>query len=406
MARLRADLHESWNSYPKLLDDFRRKLSTEHVEDWTAKLYGESVSKNVTKYASDSAKWEYDGEVSITTLEEALKFCNVDLDKYEPKTWKFGSHDVSMKVKKAVDAKTGKDILGGDTKEFDGKIIYVDRTIKRVNYTVSVQFGLRTHLEVAPPISRNIEVSVTDDVQMWVIIGCVHRPFHNKKLWDNFINFLSANSNRITGIIINGDYLDLRSLNSHTQYLPEGIDLSYEYSDGKQGISEIEEALSSDVRKIFHYGNHEYRYTREMQGNSKYGSALMSPEDAMLDDTWEVVRDYKDGYTLLGKNLEVFHGQLFGVNAAKSTLAQMPDRSCIFNHTHRIQSFAANKQTAWNGGWMGDVNDPEFKYMERRSRWRWQNGFTIAFLDKEGKHYVNQLECDNSKIFFEGKLYG
>ena len=115
--------------------------------------------------------------------------------------------------------------------------------------------------------------------------------------------------------------------------------------------------------------------------------------------------DWKDGYTLLGNKLEVFHGEYISVNAAKAHLEALPEVSCVFNHTHRFQSYSHNKQTAYNVGWFGDASNDVFKYMMRRSKYKWTNGFAVAHIDGDGQHYVTPIKCDNNKIFFEGKLY-
>jgi predicted phosphodiesterase len=67
---------------------------------------------------SDSASWEYTGEQVITTLNDALKFCKVDLKKWEVERHIFNSWDVTMKDK------------NGDS-------------FKRTNYQVKVWFSKR-----------------------------------------------------------------------------------------------------------------------------------------------------------------------------------------------------------------------------------------------------------------------
>lgn len=331
---------------------------------------------------SKEAVWEYNSTTkSLETLEEALEFCEADLDKYEVDRYIFNSWDVVMKV---------------------------DETpVKRTNYQVKIWFKKIEKVFIKQPFVEPVVVNPSSDVQMWVVIGCVHRPFHNTALWYNFLQFLNHNSGKITGIIINGDYLDLRSLSTHEEWIPQGIDLSMEYSDGLEGIEEIELALSNDVDKVFHYGNHEDRFLRNKKDIRKYGSSLPSPREALqLDEKgWKVVEDWKDGYTKLGNDLEVFHGEYVGMNAAKQHLEAMPEVSCLFNHTHRFQSYSHNKQTAYNVGWMGDANHDVFKYMMRRSKYRWTNGFGVVYLDEKGNHYVNPVKSEDNRIFFEGKLF-
>lgn len=344
----------------------------------------EAISQNKEYWEENSkeAVWEYNSTTkSIETLEEALEFCEADLDKYEVDRYIFNSWDVTMKVD--------------------------DTPVKRTNYQVKIWFKKIEKVFIKKPFVKPIEVTPSSDVKMWVIIGCVHRPFHNKHLWDNFLKFLSFNKDRIGGIIINGDYLDLRSLSSHEEWIPEGVDLSFEYSDGLQGIVEIESCLRDDVDKIFHEGNHENRFFRNKKEIRKYGSALPDPYEALeLEErNWKVVPDWKDGYTKLGNSLEVFHGEFVGMNAAKQHLEAMPEVSCIFNHTHRFQSYSHNKQTAYNIGWMGDASQDVFKYMMRRAKYRWTNGFGVVYIEPNGNHHVNPIKSEDNTIFFEGKLF-
>lgn len=331
---------------------------------------------------SKEAVWEYNSTTkTLETLEEALEFCDADLDKFEVDRYVFNSWDVTMKI--------------GDT------------PVKRTNYQVKIWFKKIEKVFIKEPFVKPILVSASEDVQMWVVVGCVHRPFHNKALWYNLLQFLNYHSKKITGVIINGDYLDLRSLSSHEEWIPEGVDLSMEYSDGLQGIAEIEDAIKKSTKKIFHYGNHEDRFLRNKRDVRKYGSALPSPREALELDVrgWDVVEDWKDGFTKLGDKLEVFHGEYIGMNAAKQHLEAMPEVSCMFNHTHRFQSYSHNKQTAYNVGWMGDPEQDVFKYMMRRSKYRWTNGFGVAYIDPDGNHHVVPIKSEDSRIFFEGKLF-
>jgi len=331
-----------------------------------------------------SAVYEYKGERSIRTLEEALEFSEVDLNEWEVERHVFNSWDVSMKNAEGTGA------------------------FKRTNYQVKVWFRRKQELEIKRPEFRTINVEKNNKTQMWVIAGCIHRPFHDKVLWDKFLNFLERNRKDITGIIINGDYLDLRSLSSHDEWIPEGVDLSYEYSDGLQGIDEIEARLKKSVRKIFHYGNHEDRFFRDKKSMRKYGRSLPSPHEAMeLEERgWEVMTDWKNGYTTLGKNLDVFHGVKVGMNAAKDQLQALPNRNHIFNHTHRFGTYSNQTNSAYNTGCMIDFNHEVFNYVDRGVVAAWSHGFAVAYIDDKGNDHVYPIKVDNDRgFFFKGEVY-
>lgn len=353
-----------------------------------SKKGGSKKSKSgKTTYSEDikkgEANWEYKGEQVITTLKDALKFSQVDLTKWEVDRHVFNSWDVTMKDK-------------------------YGNSFKRTNYQVKVWFTKKESLVIKKPKFRHIQVEKKDKLEMWIVIGCVHRPFHDKVLWDKFLRFLEDNKSQITGIIINGDYLDLRSLSSHEEWIPEGVDLSMEYSDGLQGIEDIESRLKKSVKKIFIYGNHEDRFFRDTKSIRKYGTSLPSPHEALeLEERgWEIITDWKNGYVTLGNNLDVYHGVKVGKNAAKDQLEALPNRNHIFNHTHRFGTYSNQTNTAYNTGCMIDFESDMFKYVDRGVRESWSHGFAVAYIDNNGNNHVYPIKIDNERgFFFKGDVY-
>lgn len=376
------------------LDTFRMYISRLRKKEGYAPLpFGRGAGKKVNNKKSEitfsenvkkgEAEWEYKGETVITTLQDALKFSQVDLSKWEVERHVFNSWDVTMKDK-------------------DGN------SFKRTNYQVKVWFIRKEDLVIKKPEYRHIQVDKKDALQMWIIIGCVHRPFHDKVLWDKFLRFIEDNKKHITGFIINGDFMDMRSLSSHEEWIPDGVDLSYEYSDGLQGIEDIEARLRKSVKKIFIYGNHEDRFFRDTKSIRKYGSSLPSPHEALnLEEKgWEIITDWKNGYVTLGKNLDVFHGVKVGKNAAKDQLEALPNRNHIFNHTHRFGTYSNQTNTAYNVGCMIDFDSDMFKYVDRGVREAWSHGFAVAYIDNNGNDHVYPIKIDNDKgFFFKGDVY-
>lgn len=342
--------------------------------------------------SKEGAVWEYSGTESIQTLDQAIQFCEVDLTEFEVDTYHFKSWDVNMKQK--VISK-------------DDPTKLVEKIVARTNYYAHVKFKKIIPLNILRPKLRKIKVKATKKAQMFVIIGCVHRPFHNKVLWDRFLNFLTENKSKIDGFVINGDYLDLRSLSTHEDWIPKGLDLSVEYSDGLQGIEEIESCLKKSVKKYFNYGNHEDRFWRNKKDSRKYGSALMTPTKALeLEERgWEVNEDWKNGFITLGNDLDIYHGTKVGVNAASDQLKALPNRNHIFNHTHRFSTASNRTHAAYNTGCMIDRNHEMFHYVDRGTREGWANGFAVAYIDNKGKCYVTPIKCENNSFFFEGKIY-
>ena len=66
---------------------------------------GDDPNKNSWEVKEDSATWEYEGTRSIQTLDEALAFCKADMKKWEVKTWRFNSWDVTMNIPTFKDGK-------------------------------------------------------------------------------------------------------------------------------------------------------------------------------------------------------------------------------------------------------------------------------------------------------------
>lgn len=356
----------------------RKKLKAKNK----SKKSGKKKKDNETVWdeSSDGALWSYEGYSSIRTLEQALAFCQVDLEKWEVERHIFNAWDVTM---------------SGD----DGQ------PITATNYQVKVWFRPTKKIKIERPVYRNIKVRNKDESQMWVTIGCVHRPFHDKILWDKFLNFLEYNRKKITGVLINGDWLDLRSLSSHEEWIPEGVDLQMEYSDGLQGIEDIEQRLHPLISKIFHYGNHEERFFRDKKSIRKYGSTLQSPHEAMeLEQRgWDVMTDWKNGFTTLGNDLDVFHGTKVGMNAAKDQLQAIPDRNHIFNHTHRFGTYSNSTHSAYNLGCMIDMEHEMFNYVDRGVRNAWAHGFGVIYIDKTGNSHVTPIKVAKDRsFFFEG----
>jgi len=268
-------------------------------------------------------------------------------------------------------------------------------------------------IEENKPIQRDTKPKRKQDneVKTYLVAGCFHFPFHNIKLFDSFLKIINYLGDNLDGIVINGDYLDLMSLSSHAagQNILPGIDLQVEYSSGLDGLLSIDKAIThSGVRKMFNWGNHEDRYKRHMNNsdNSKYGSALQSPTDGLKlhELGYEVNEDWKDGYFTLENKVDVFHGIYCNKYSAGKHL-EMFQRSCVFNHTHRIQSYFSNGIAAFNGGTMAEINNKAFSYMPRSQKMQWENGFNVVRFDSGGNEYIQQLTARNNKFIFDGFVF-
>ena len=255
---------------------------------------------------------------------------------------------------------------------------------------------------------RPITAPYSNSHQTYLVIGCVHRPYHDKKIWSSLISFIADNRDSLHGIVINGDYLDMKSLSSHDEkkVIPEGIDLGVEYRDGFEGIMELKAAFGGRWRSLFkhyNYGNHEARYFKHIGqfDHSRYGTALMSPHEALKleENGFSVQLDWENGRVLIGSDLEVFHGVFTGPTAMKKHI-ERSDRNAIFSHTHAMGEFKQGGRTAYNIGWLGDETSAGFSYANRFMFSGWQKGFALVNVMDDGRTIVNRVLCDNG--FFVG----
>jgi len=243
---------------------------------------------------------------------------------------------------------------------------------------------------------------------MYMILPCIHRPFHNKEIWSKLMDLLEETQPK--GVVVTGDYLDLFTLgtyNAESLCNLKDITLEEEYADGLKGIEEINKAVPN-AKKMFLFGNHEDRYFREVQkkDNAKYGNALISPVEALkLKETgWEVKTNWKDDYFTVG-NLDITHGVFFSVHVAKKHL-ETHDSNIMFAHCHRVQEFTLGSKSGYAIGWLGDRDSKYFNYMPRLQRKNWRNAFAVVRVI-EGVSYVEVIkinEVDNT-FMFEGNLY-
>lgn len=360
-------------------------VSNKRVDNRPADQTEEESSRVQMDYSQDGLSISGKIEKPITSEEELLDFFEVDRDKWIVSEWRCGAFDVSMKI-----GKKGEEV-----------------SVKRTNYTISAKFIKKVPLviEKSTP-KRKISIEPSGDIQMFVAFGCTHRPFHNQVFWDGMMKCIEDYAPQITGIVNLGDFVDNRSLSTHEEWIPEGVDLGVEYSSGLQGVQDIQD-VAPDARKIAIFGNHCDRSLRNKSDLRKFGDTLMSMEDAVgyTKYGWEVLKNWKQDYVDLG-TARLFHGDMVGKSAAQSTLAAEPDMNSVFVHTHRF-SIATNKRFgAYNIGWGGDKFSPAFDYMPRTQKNGWRNGFAVVYVLPSGQSLVVPIPADEAgAFFFQGKIY-
>src|SRR5574343_867551 len=244
---------------------------------------------------------------------------------------------------------------------------------------------------------------------MYVSIGCVHVPFHNRKAMDLFFRFLEDNKNEIKGLIIAGDFLDMSSTSRHNKGKRslKGIDLGKEYKEGNYVLDVIDQIIPN-AHKAFIYGNHENNFDRLLADSdmSKLGDALISPAEGLnlYKRNYFVYKDWINDYIQVGKYLDIYHGEFCTQNPCKKALDTYR-KSVLFYHTHRISSLVESNIAAYNGGNMIDKHHEAFSYASKAMKESWNNGFNVINIDEDGFFHMNQVIIYNDKFYFGTKKY-
>lgn len=241
---------------------------------------------------------------------------------------------------------------------------------------------------------------------MYIVLPCVHVPFHNKEFWNAMLGFVQIYHDDIAGVVILGDFLDMNSLSAYDRgKMPKkGISLGYEYSQGKEVIRDFEHRLGVLPKKVFLYGNHEDRYIRYMQSpdSKKLEGALMSPEEALQleKNNWDVYTDWMNDSIFIG-DIELSHGSVVSRHVTSKYIDNFHCNS-IFCHTHRIQSFYEGGLKSFNIGSMADFSSQGFNYASKKMKKDWRNGFAVVILNNNQTH-VDQIVWNNTnKCFYYG----
>lgn len=245
---------------------------------------------------------------------------------------------------------------------------------------------------------------------MYIVIGCVHAPFHLQPAFKAVEQLLHDNRSEIVGLVLDGDFTDINSLSSHDKGrkpIP-GVTLDWEYKESEILLNSLLNPLASNISKIFIYGNHEDRYNRYMSDidNSKLGASLSSPIEGLklVQKGFDIYENWKEDFITLGHHLDVSHGEFYNVHSAKKHIDTYR-RSILYYHTHRVQQYIEGAVGGYNGGSMADFNAPVFGYASRAMKNSWLNGFNTVQIDKQGFYHIQQIICYNNSFVFGNKVY-
>ena len=243
--------------------------------------------------------------------------------------------------------------------------------------------------------------------ELYFVLPDAHYPFQNEVLMQKVFDCIGQN--KVAGVCISGDWLDLQTLGSYNAEslgMLRDISLDEEYEAGLKGIEELEKVLEPGARRMFLWGNHEDRYYREMnkKDNAKYGDTLKNPNDALKlkEYNYEIKDNWKDDYFTIG-DIDIIHGVYCNIHTAKKHL-DMHGRSIMFGHTHRVQTYYTGTEASFNVGCLADINDKAFGYMPRMQREVWSNAFAVINVI-DGKSHVELITVRKNGFYFRGKKY-
>ena len=248
-------------------------------------------------------------------------------------------------------------------------------------------------------------------VGIHIVSGCQHVPFQNRKMQEGLIELIKDLGDKVKGFHLIGDTLDMNSLSAHEpNKVPlEGITLGYEYKEGNKYLDSFEKVLPNNVEKTYIWGNHEDRWRRHVSdiNNSKYASALPSPTEALqlVERGYQVYDNWKEDFHVLGKHLQLIHGEFCTKYPARSHMDRMKS-SVMFAHTHRIDIAYDGEKGGFNIGWGGDPEAPAFNYVSRLTKMNWINGFALVHVDENGHFFTQVIPVYHNQFWYNGKCYG
>lgn len=241
-------------------------------------------NKKTEEYKADgTASFEYKGNKSITSLEEAIKFFNIDTNKWDIERWVCNSYDVSSKWRKQD--------LSWDNGVMHGEAIRKNEWVTNTNYQVKVWLKKKQGFspdnlieflkdyKPKPVEITNITVSnhKRDKVDVEISIADFHldrrvlegdtfeqRKEEYRKVIDGLINKVQACYNIGTLVfVIGNDYFNTDNYHGQTTNLtPQESTVSWHkaYEEGFDLLVETISKLSTvadDVHVVLMQGNHD-----------------------------------------------------------------------------------------------------------------------------------------------------
>lgn len=242
-----------------------------------------------------------------------------------------------------------------------------------------------------------------------LIIPDTHRPFHDKRAYNLMLEV--ATSQKIDEVVILGDYADFYSVSSHAKDPRVFHMLEDELVDVLAGLNEID-VLFKNAKKVFLFGNHEFRFERYLVDKAPALFGVTSLEhlfEINRRPNWLTVPyGPNQKYSVLGSKLTARHEPL--APTAKGT-ASRALCSLVYGHIHRIEEshlvgLDGTNHVCFSVGWLGDKRqDQVFSYVKNYHQW--QLGFGLVYVDSSTGYFYHQKIhiLDNYTCVVNGKKY-
>lgn len=241
-----------------------------------------------------------------------------------------------------------------------------------------------------------------------LIIPDCHIPYHDKRAYDLMLKV--ARAQKITEVVILGDYADFYAINSHgkspaiNQLLKKEIDAV---------ISELKRLrrLFPKAKIVYIQGNHEYRLERYIERQCPELYDVIDCKSILKLDALQIkFIPYGPNqiYSVLGSKLKARHEPLAGGKYAAHASVVKAGCSLIFGHLHTIAESQVVMMDGSNHrgitcGWLGDKDHPVMSYVKNHHQWA--QGFSLVTaltggtFFNETKHIIGYKTCHNGKVY-------
>lgn len=247
----------------------------------------------------------------------------------------------------------------------------------------------------------------TNKFEKAVAFGCLHSPYHDKKLFELFINFLKYYKPNYLFLL--GDINDWYTLSKFNQNPKRLNSLADELRETRDLLFRMRKVCPNAKMK-YTPGNHEARLKRYLWTHVE----IASLEEEFLNIPQLLkLKDYNITYTSRGftyHGIYLAHGHRLSKHSAYSAKLAMDDNTCnlIQGHSHRG---GTHYKTVWQRGKPKQHVAHEAFCMcslspEYIDRPNWQQGWIVIYADPKSSYFQIEPVCVvDYKFQFNGKMF-